>query len=1002
MIYTFYSYKGGVGRSMALANVADTLARSGLRVLMIDFDLEAPGLEQFFEINHTRIRRHQGLLDLLLNYKHAMSVAADDDEEEQPFRRLQENFILQVYGELPSGGRLDLLPAGQRGDGEQLARYAFHLRTFDWQDFYFNWAGETFFEWLRKSLGELYDAVLVDSRTGVTEMGGICAYQLADVVVMFCASNHQNLNGTFNVAQNFSSPRVQSRRQDRPLQVVIVPARVEQRDNNLLQVFRQRFEEAFEQYIPDPLQRAKISFWDLLIPYDPQYAFEEKVITDPNRADERRQMVAAFSNLTKAMTLLAEPEKSETALESLPIQGESFSKGIEPQYDVTKQFAEYDAFLSYSYTSEAIVEDIALRLTDAGLRVSFNAWNPGPGEPWQGPMQETVANCRNFVLFIGSSGETPWINEEFRSVVSKYLSNRHKRLIPVLLPRAKPDPKLPFFFTESDWVDLRAGVEDTVAIERLVAGIRGEAPKSSKTVVDQGSPYKGLSPYAEEDARFFYGREALVQQIVERVRNNRFLAVIGPSGSGKSSLVFAGVLPRIRQNTGSDSENCLLVSLTPGPDPLETLASSLSALLPENSERDRLKWGRELRKQFAKNDNVLTGMSLREIVSDLVPGSPSIVLVVDQFEEVFTLCWDANERKQFIINLISASTDIEGQTKVIITMRSDFYGKCAAYPDLAAMLSDHQVLLGPMSMEELREVIEEPVRKVGGMFEPGLVDRLLDDVAEEPGALPFLQFMLYQLWEQRRDGRLTHSAYEESGGVKMALAQRADAVYAQLSEEERFVLRQIFFRLTQPGEKTSDTRRRVNKRELFITSIQPETVERVIRQLVDARLLTTTSDLTSGEEFVEISSEALIHSWSRFREWLEENRESLRFHRRLSEAANEWARCRRDQSYLYRGTRLAEAKKWEKNHADELSQLETEFLKTSISFQRRSFTIFPLIAGGLIGTIFGIIIASLSPDPIIGVWVGLAVFLIISGRLFIGETTKLVSEWLHKKFNTKG
>jgi cellulose biosynthesis protein BcsQ len=209
MICTFYSYKGGVGRSMALAQAADSFARTGLRVLMIDFDLEAPGLEEYFPVDQKSVRANAGLFDLILQYKAEMSSNVSIAPEDQKFRQLNEVFIVPIYPRLPSGGKLDLMPAGRRGSDEQLSEYALGLRQFDWQDFYFNFGGELFFEWLRRTLDRhLYDVVLVDSRTGVTEMGGICAYQLADTIVVFCTSNKQNLNGTHDVVRNFFSPRV--------------------------------------------------------------------------------------------------------------------------------------------------------------------------------------------------------------------------------------------------------------------------------------------------------------------------------------------------------------------------------------------------------------------------------------------------------------------------------------------------------------------------------------------------------------------------------------------------------------------------------------------------------------------------------------------------------------------------------------------------------------------------------------------------------------------------
>lgn len=243
MICTFYSYKGGVGRSMALANVADRLSRYGLKTLIVDFDLEAPGLERFFPIDMQASRDNPGLLDLLIAYKEAMSQVVGRSTRE--FQKL-ERFIFPVYYELPGGGSLHLLSAGMRGNDEQLSNYAYQLRTFDWQEFYFDWGGELFFRWLAREIGKRYDIALVDSRTGVTKMGGVCAYQLADSLVMFCAPNAQNLQGTREVLRNFNSERVRALRRDRTLQVLVAPARVHQ-DSPELEKFRAAFA-AFEEF----------------------------------------------------------------------------------------------------------------------------------------------------------------------------------------------------------------------------------------------------------------------------------------------------------------------------------------------------------------------------------------------------------------------------------------------------------------------------------------------------------------------------------------------------------------------------------------------------------------------------------------------------------------------------------------------------------------------------------------------------------------------------------
>jgi hypothetical protein len=314
--YTFYSFKGGVGRSMALANVADLLARRGLRVLAIDFDLEAPGLERYFQVDKTAALANLGLIDLLQSFKKSLSGAGSLDEQAE-FRQL-DRFIFPVYPQtLPGGGALHLMTAGQREPAAQYRQYALSVRTFDWQDFYYNWQGEAFFDWLRGELSqavgsrEAYDVVLIDSRTGVTEMGGVCAYQLADVIVMMCAANHQNVEGTRAVVQDFRSASVEALRRGRPLSLVVVPARIEQRDDGLLDAFFTRFDSFFKDEVPPAFAELGLTLRDLTIPYQPEYAFEEVVVSDPERREARRQIGGAFDLLANALTLLARAAPDE-------------------------------------------------------------------------------------------------------------------------------------------------------------------------------------------------------------------------------------------------------------------------------------------------------------------------------------------------------------------------------------------------------------------------------------------------------------------------------------------------------------------------------------------------------------------------------------------------------------------------------------------------------------------------------------------------------------------
>jgi WD40 repeat protein/basic membrane lipoprotein Med (substrate-binding protein (PBP1-ABC) superfamily)/DNA-binding SARP family transcriptional activator len=442
----------------------------------------------------------------------------------------------------------------------------------------------------------------------------------------------------------------------------------------------------------------------------------------------------------------------------------------------------------------------------------------------------------------------------------------------------------------------------------------------------QGSPpYKGLEFFDVEDADLFYGREKLTAHLVGRVRKGeRILFVVGASGSGKSSLVRAGLMPALKRGDqlidGSfppeGSPDWLVYVLQPTAQPLEMLASSLCRDEPS------------LRSVSALIDDLrqdprslhLCGNRLCQIHA-----APRLLLVVDQFEELFTLCHDATQREVFIDNLLAAvAPKLSGPTIVVVTLRADFYPHCAQYPGLRQQLAKHQEYIGQMSSEELRRAIEEPARRGAWEFEPGLVDLILRDVRDQPGSLPLLSHALLETWYRRRGRTLTLKSYAESGSVHGAIAHTAEKVYQQgLDGSQQAIARQIFLRLTELGEDTPETRRRAQVSELLPSAEQRTEVEAVLEKLVAARLVTV------SEDYAEVSHEALIREWPTLRQWLEEDRQGFEVHRQLTEAALTWESMERDESALYRGARLANAHEWSQGHRGEVNILEQEFLEAS-------------------------------------------------------------------------
>lgn len=302
MIYTFYSYKGGVGRSMALVNVAELMYRTGRKVIIVDWDLEAPGLERYYPERADEILGRLGVIDLLINYKERASRYRP--EQDKPILSQEElkDYLIDLYPDSSSPSQLQLLSAGRRAD-KQFIDYATRVKSFDWQDFYQNWEGEVYFEWLRTQLNNLADVVFIDARTGVTEMGGVCTYQMADMIVMLCAANQQNMDGTQQMLESFSSPQLPPLRHDRELKVLVVPARIERvAEIQTLNRFRQEFAKRFLPYMNQISNQSDILV-KLEIPYVPLYAFEE-IIAVRQTNDEQRsvEMETAYNQLAQLIT----------------------------------------------------------------------------------------------------------------------------------------------------------------------------------------------------------------------------------------------------------------------------------------------------------------------------------------------------------------------------------------------------------------------------------------------------------------------------------------------------------------------------------------------------------------------------------------------------------------------------------------------------------------------------------------------------------------------------
>jgi WD40 repeat protein/serine/threonine protein kinase len=447
-------------------------------------------------------------------------------------------------------------------------------------------------------------------------------------------------------------------------------------------------------------------------------------------------------------------------------------------------------------------------------------------------------------------------------------------------------------------------------------------PAFTKTKIGSGipvnqlpCPYRGLFAFRQEDAPFFFGREAVTEQLLTAVNKQPLVAIVGPSGSGKSSVVFAGLLAQLHQE-----ENWRIAVFRPGREPFETLANALQSHIQPGLEVSGLA-------------SVLRQGELRlyEVVEQIIQTNSErdhLLLVVDQFEEIYTLCTHGEERYLFLDALLEA-VDIqtfrpELKFTLVLTIRADFLGQALTYRPFADALQGADFKLGPMTRSDLSQAIVRPAEKQGVGFEAGLVARILNDVGESPGNLPLLEFALTSLWEASHTDQLTHNAYDEIGGVTGALARYANEILNQLKTAEQRQARQIFVQMVQPGEGTEDTRRLATRSELGEANWQ------LVQRLADARLVVTSRDPT-GQETVEVVHEALIRTWERLQNWMETDRDFRAWQERLRIVLAQWEASDQDDGALLRGALLEQARAWADNPSITLGSREHAFILASQS-----------------------------------------------------------------------
>jgi len=600
---------------------------------------------------------------------------------------------------------------------------------------------------------------------------------------------------------------------------------------------------------------------------------------------------------------------------------------------------QFHVFFSYSTKDHDVVHELATRLQRDGFEVWLDTQQLRAGTGWEKKLQDALQRCDSCAVLVGPSGISDWQGMEAGVAVDRAVKEGPERfrVIPVLLPNGSLD-KLTPFLRQYQVIDFTESLENTREYEELKKAIPRQPPPSSS----ERPPYPGLACFEEADAAVFFGREALISKALDQIETcmsaqgepARFLSLVGCSGSGKSSLARAGIIASMRKGDLRSRPPWKIAVCRPLSDPMAELYVAIAAMFGEDPSAKAI---REFAEELQRDPKALS----RELRLRLAKEPPAcrVLLLVDQFEECFTLTREEMVRHALIANLTHAAAEPGLPVLIMITLRADEFGDCIRFPQLWEFLRTVQLVVRDMNQDELRRAIEEPARRAGVPMEPGLADLLLDDVSGSPSPLPLLQYALRELWDRPRD-RMTVQAYRNLGRVTGVLQKKAEEVFSRFTPAEQEICKSVFLRLIQRVDGARYTRYRATFQELFTAKYSAEMVRPVLFKLADekVRLLTLgggDQKNPGGQPFVEIAHEALIGSWDRLDAWLKENEEFHLWRRRLQSEIEEWEHYGRDRSVLLRGSLLAEAQKWRRERLQDLNEREQSFIEASAAFRRK-------------------------------------------------------------------
>ncbi len=889
MVVTFYSFKGGVGRSMAMANIGHLLAQSGYHVLLCDWDLEAPGLERYLaeeSQESEELEAAPGLIDLLREYKALLAntsadAAADGIESNDAYCKVGDLWLRRPSSfarhiAVNATGTLRLLTAGARG--AQYAEYAETVQSFDWTEFYEQWAGGAYMDFVKRDLSKsaataaarelpgerippgVADIVLVDSRTGVTEYGGVATHHLADLVVLLSGANSQNLQGTRRMADALG-PQLVADKQP-PIPVLPIRARIETAELELLNDFRERFDTTFTNHLPAIVGQPSEFFEASEIPYVPYYSFEERVITRGGGRGREPKLYKAYKAIADAIVKWGKDKALVESMSTTEAPSVAVS-GVR----ATRSFGLVT--VRAAFVDKAWADDIAHALSAAGLNVS-TAPLAAPGTPNADPAA--------IVLLIGPATPDRWIRAQCECALKRSVLRPELKILPAVHDDADV-AKTPYI-SRARVVRIGAGQQaaETILYELPVRStVEGEPPNVR--------PFPGARTFSEDDARFFFGRDAEIARVEASVNPEatNWIRIDGPSGAGVSSFVQAGVIPAIRRVVGSRSPrtpliaNCRLSGAT-----LEGLAPAIAAATGTSVT--------ELSAALASTDG------LKHLAATVASAGNLLVLVIDQLEEVVAVESASGSLLDVQLSLALAA---DAPFVLVTAMRSEFNDAIARR--LTAIFQQ-----APLSIRchleqptrgQMTDIMAAPARLAGLEWQRGLLEQIIDEVDREHVSLALVAAMLDHIWQHRSERQLTFAAYREFGSPGQHLAKELDERMKALSDADKERAKWLLLSLvTASGGRI--TRRLVAENDALAAAGGDASAARMLAELMRAPGVVRVD--ASGR--IELAHDAIVQASTTLRSWIgaEQRRLQIRDELEALEAA-----FAKNEGPLPRGAQLA-------------------------------------------------------------------------------------------------